>query len=167
MTTLLHQHGFSDASSISFVTWVSLGGIPGFIAAGWLIEHLGRKPTTVIVLACAAATAYLYGHPTPGWLFVEGFMMQFFFFAMWSVLYAYTPELYPTRARASGAGWASAFGRVGAILGPLIVAFVLKTLHAGEGAVFSIGAASFVVAALLVWVFGPETRGQVLERIAD
>ena len=30
--------------------------------------------------------------------------MQFFLFGMWSVLYAYTPELYPTRARATGAG---------------------------------------------------------------
>ncbi len=167
MTTLLHAHGFSDASSITFVMLISLGGIPGFLAAGWSIEKVGRKPTTVIVLILAAVMAYLYGHPSPGWLFFEGFMMQFFFFGMWSVLYAYTPELYPTRARASGAGWASAFGRIGAIAGPLIVVFVLKTMHAGEGAVFSVGAASFLIAALLVLVFGPETRGKVLETIAD
>jgi putative MFS transporter len=167
LTTLLHDHGYSVTSSIGFVTLISLGGIPGFLLASWLIEKIGRKPTMAIYLILSAVTAYLYGHPLHGLLFVQGFMMQFFFFGMWCVLYAYTPELYPTRARSSGAGWASAFGRAGAILGPVVVAFMLKAVPGGEGAVFTLGAASFVVATLLVLVFGPETRGKVLEQIAD
>jgi hypothetical protein len=44
-------------------------------------------------------------------LFIAGWIMQFFMFGMWSCLYAYTPELYPTRARSTGAGFASAAGR--------------------------------------------------------
>jgi putative MFS transporter len=167
LTTLLHQHGFSVTSSIGFVTLISLGGIPGFLFAAWLIEKIGRKPTMALYLVLSAATAYLYGHPSPGLLFIEGFMMQFFFFGMWCVLYAYTPELYPTRARSSGAGWASAFGRVGAILGPVVVAFMLKADPGHESAVFTLGAASFVIATLLVLVFGPETKGKVLEQIAE
>lgn len=162
LTTLLHSQGFSVASSIGFVTLISLGGIPGFLIAAWLIERIGRKPTMAMLLS--AVTAYFYGHPTPGLLWFEGFMMQFFFFGMWCVLYAYTPELYPTRARSSGAGWASAFGRVGAILGPVVVGFILKS--AGEGGVFSLGALSFLVATLLVVILGPETKGKVLEEIA-
>ena len=51
-------------------------------------------------------------------LIAFGLGMQFFLFGMWSALYAYTPELYPTRARATGAGCASAIGRVGALIGP-------------------------------------------------
>ncbi len=167
LTTLLHAHGYSVVSSIGFVTLISLGGIPGFIVAAWLLERLGRKPTMAIFLLLSATTAYFYGHPTTGLLFIEGFLMQFFFFGMWCVLYAYTPELYPTRARSSGAGWASAFGRVGAILGPVIVAFMLKSTSGGEGAVFTLGAVSFVIATLLVLVLGPETKGKILEQIAD
>ena len=163
LTTLLKSSGHSAASSIGFVTLISLGGFPGFLAAAYLIEKLGRKPSMAIFLLGSAVMAYGYGHPAHGLLFVEGFAMQFFFFGMWCVLYAYTPELYPTVARSSGAGWASAFGRVGAILGPIIVGVIVTGV--GEGAVFTLGAASFAIAVLLVLVLGPETRGRVLEEI--
>jgi putative MFS transporter len=165
LTTLLHAEGFSVAKSLGFTTLISLGGFPGFLVAAYLIERLGRKPTMAIFLVGSAGMAYLYGHPFSGLLFVEGFLMQFFFFGMWCVLYAYTPELYPTNARASGAGWASAFGRVGAILGPTVVGAVLSAV--GTGGVFTIGAASFVLATVLVLVLGPETRGRVLEEISE
>lgn len=165
LTTLLHDQGFSVTSSISFVILISLGGIPGFITAGYLIEKIGRKATMAVFLALSATFAYLYGHPAPTLLFIEGFMMQFFMFGMWCVLYAYTPELYPTRARSTGSGFASAFGRIGAILGPIVVGFVISQV--GEGAVFTLGAASFGLAVLLVLALGPETKGRILEEISD
>jgi len=165
LTTLLHQQGLSIASSLGFTTLISLGGIPGFLVAAWLIEVVGRKATMAVFLLGSAAMAYAYGHPVHALLIVEGFAMQFFFFGMWCVLYAYTPELYPTMARASGAGWASAFGRIGAILGPIVVGATLRGL--GTGGVFSLGACAFVVAVLLVVIFGPETRGRVLEDLSE
>lgn len=164
LTTLLKASGHSATSSIGFVTLISLGGIPGFLVAAYLIERLGRKPSMAIFLLGSASMAYLYGHPVAGLIFVEGFAMQFFFFGMWCVLYAYTPELYPTSVRASGAGWASAFGRVGAIIGPIMVGVVVSGI--GEGGVFTLGAASFAIAVLLVLLLGPETRGKVLEEAA-
>jgi putative MFS transporter len=98
------------------------------------------------------------------WLFIAGFVMQFFMFGMWSCLYAYTPELYPTRARATGAGFASAFGRIGAILGPMIVPVLVRD-H-GPAVAFQVGAGGFLIAALLVLVLGVETRGKVLEAVS-
>lgn len=97
-------------------------------------------------------------------LIAFGLSMQFFFFAMWSTLYAYTPELYPTRARATGAGFASSLGRFGSLLGPFIVAIILPV--AGTSGVFALGAGSFLVAALVVGVLGEETMGKVLEEIS-
>ena len=99
-----------------------------------------------------------------GQLIGFGLGMQFFLFGMWSVLYAYTPELYPTRARATGAGCASAIGRLGSLLGPYIVGVVLPT--AGQIGVFSLGAGAFVVAALVVLFLGEETKGKTLEDIS-
>jgi MFS transporter, putative metabolite:H+ symporter len=108
--------------------------------------------------------AYLYGHSaTTTTLFVSGFIMQFFMFGMWSCLYAYTPELYPTRARSTGAGVASAFGRVGAITGPIVVGYIIGTV--GGAGVFTLGATSFAAAALIVLILGIETRGRTLEEI--
>jgi MFS family permease len=75
----------------------------------------------------------------------EALRMQFFMFGMWSCLYAYTPELYPTRARSTGAGMASACGRVGAITGPIVVGYIIGTV--GDAGVFTLGAASFALAA--------------------
>jgi putative MFS transporter len=130
-----------------------------------LLEKIGRKPTTALFLILSAVFAYIYGHSiSTNALFVSGFIMQFFMFGMWCCLYAYTPELYPTRARSTGAGVASAFGRVGAIIGPIVVGFVIQAI--GQTGVFSLGAASFALAALLVLIFGIETRGKMLEEIS-
>ncbi|MEG9525090.1 MAG: MFS transporter [Hyphomicrobiales bacterium] len=175
IAVLLKERGFSIVGSVGFVTLITLGGIPGFAAAALLLERAGRKPTTALFLVCAAASAYLYGNAggdavltvagvAVTWLFVAGFVMQFFMFGMWSCLYAYTPELYPTRARATGAGFASAFGRIGAILGPMIVPVLVRD-H-GPATAFQVGAGGFLIAALLVLILGVETRGKVLEAVS-
>jgi MFS transporter, putative metabolite:H+ symporter len=108
--------------------------------------------------------AYVYGHSgTENALFISGFIMQFFMFGMWSCLYAYTPELYPTRARSLGAGMASAFGRLGAISGPIVVGYIIGRI--GDAGVFTLGAASFAAAAFIVLILGIETRGRTVEEI--
>jgi putative MFS transporter len=165
IAVLLKAHGFSIVGSVGFVTLITVGGIPGFAAAAWLLERIGRKPTTALFLVCAAASAYLYGNAAGETsLFVAGFVMQFFMFGMWSCLYAYTPELYPTRARATGAGFASAFGRIGAILGPMIVPVLVRDY--GPATAFQVGAGGFLIAAILVLTLGVETRGRVLEAVS-
>jgi putative MFS transporter len=164
LAIILGQHGFSVVKSILFITTITLGGIPGFYTAALLLERIGRKPTTALFLSISALMAYLYGHSATGtMLFTSGFIMQFFMFGMWSCLYAYTPELYPTRARSTGAGMASAFGRVGAITGPIVVGYIIGSV--GDAGVFTLGAASFVAAALIVLILGVETRGRTLEEI--
>ena len=165
IAVLLKEHGFSIIGSVGFVTLITIGGIPGFFTAAVLLEKIGRKPTTAAFLVLSAAAAYVYGNSTgETMLFVSGFIMQFFMFGMWSCLYAYTPELYPTRARATGAGFASAFGRIGAILGPMIVPILVQ--HGGPAVAFQVGAGGFLVAAVLVVALGVETRGQILENLS-
>ncbi|HEX5471052.1 MAG TPA: MFS transporter, partial [Lacipirellulaceae bacterium] len=163
---MLEGQGLSVVKSVGFVTAIAAGGIPGFYVAALLLEKIGRKPTTALFLVMSAVMAFIYGQaPDLVMLFVTGFIMQFFFFGMWSCLYAYTPELYPTRCRATGAGVASAFGRVGAIAGPIVVGYIISTV--GHVGVFTLGAVSFGVAALLVIVLGIETRGKILEEISQ
>jgi putative MFS transporter len=162
---LLQASGHTVTKSVTYTLLISLAGLPGFATAAWLVEAWGRKPTCVLMLLGSAVCAYLYGHAgSLTQLITFGLGMQFFLFGMWAVLYAYTPELYPTRARATGAGCASAIGRVGALIGPYAVGVVLPYL--GQPGVFALGAGSFVVAAAAVWILGNETRGLTLEEIA-
>ena len=165
IAVLLKSHGFSIVGSVGFVTLITIGGIPGFFSAALLLEKIGRKPTTTGFLVLSAAAAYVYGNASGQTeLFITGFIMQFFMFGMWSCLYAYTPELYPTRARSTGAGFASAFGRIGAILGPMLVPILVE--RGGAAAAFQVGAGGFLIAALLVATLGVETRGRVLESVS-
>jgi len=162
---LLQQAGFPVTKSVYYTILISLAGVPGFLAAAWLVEAWGRKGTCIATLLGSSAACYFYGTAgSEAQLIVFGLCMQFCLFGMWSVLYAYTPELYPTRIRATGAGFASAVGRLGSLLGPYIVGVVLPA--AGTAGVFSLGAGAFIAAAAIVLVLGEETRGRALEAIS-
>ncbi len=162
---LLQQSGFAVTKSVYYTILISLAGVPGFFAAAWLVEAWGRKPTCILMLLGGAVATYFYGTAAGmAQLIGFGLCMQFFLFGMWSVLYAYTPELYPTRARATGSGCASAVGRLGSLIGPYVVGVVLPTT--GQVGVFTMGAGAFVIAALVVAALGEETRGRTLETIS-
>jgi len=167
---LLQQSGFAVTQSVYYTVLISLGGIPGFLMAAWLVERWGRKPTCVLTLLGGGAMAFVYGQSAVfggnvGLLIGSGLLMQFFLFGMWAVLYTYTPELYPTSSRATGSGFASAIGRVGSLLGPMVTGLVFPLT--GQGGVFALGALCFAVAALVVWLFGVETRGRTLEELTQ
>lgn len=166
---LLQSAGYAVTKSVLYTVLISLAGIPGFIFSAWLIEAWGRKPTCTLMLLGSAVSAFVYGQMASlqapvAQLILSGLCMQFFMFGMWSVLYAYTPELYPTRTRATGAGFASSIGRLGSLVGPYLVGVLLPV--AGQTGVFLLGAVSFAVAAVVVMVLGIETRGKSLEQLA-
>ena len=162
---LLQAAGFPVTKSVYYTVLISLAGIPGFLAAAWLVEAWGRKPTCATMLLGSALFCYLYGTAaSQSQLIAFGLCMQFCLFGMWSVLYAYTPELYPTRVRATGSGFASAIGRLGSLIGPYVVGLLLPA--AGPAGVFTMGAGAFVLAALIVLVLGEETKGRALEAIS-
>ncbi|WP_434569913.1 MFS transporter [Pseudomonas sp. Z3-8] len=170
LSALLQQSGFAVTQSVYYTVLISLGGIPGFLMAAWLVERWGRKPVCVITLLGGGVMAFLYGQSAVfggnvTLLISSGLLMQFFLFGMWAVLYTYTPELYPTSARATGSGFASAVGRIGSLLGPLVTGLVFPIT--GQGGVFALGALCFAVAAGVVWLFGMETRGKTLEELSE
>ncbi|NOV24455.1 MFS transporter [Cupriavidus necator] len=167
---LLQQAGFAVTQSVYYTVLISLGGVPGFLCAAWLVERWGRKPTCIASLLGGGMMAYLYGQSalyggSVALLVGTGLAMQFFLFGMWAVLYTYTPEQYGTGSRATGSGFASSVGRIGSLIGPYVVGVVLPVF--GQGGVFTLGALSFAVAALAVWVLGIETRGVALEALAS
>jgi len=166
---LLQQAGYDVTKSVFYTIIISCAGIPGFIFSAWLLDAVGRKPASIGMLLCSALAAYIYGqcathHVAVAWLITAGLFMQFFFFGMWCVIYAYTPELYPTRARATGSGIASSVGRLGSIIGPFGLGLALPVI--GQGGVFAVGAGCFCISAVTILIMGIETRGLSLEKIS-
>jgi MFS transporter, putative metabolite:H+ symporter len=165
MGKLLSDAGMTTAKSIGYVVLMALWGIPGFLIASVLLERWGRKPVIAGFILMSAVSAYVYGGASStAELLIIGSIMQFFFFGMWSALYAYTPEVFSNRARATGCGTSSAMGRLGALIGPLLVPLVL--LNYGAGAAFAMAAVFFLLGAIIVLVLGPETKNKVLEDVS-
>jgi putative MFS transporter len=169
LPSLMVGRGFTIIKSFEYVLIMTLGQVPGYFSAAYLVEKIGRKATLVTYLALSGAAAYMFSlSTTTGQLILWGLAVYFFNLGAWGVLYAYTPELYPTAIRATGSGWASFCGRIGAILAPLIVGqmLVLMGQAAAYPVIFLLFTAVFVVTALGMLILGIETRGKTLEELS-
>jgi len=154
-------------TSFEYTLIITLAQVPGYFSAAFLVERWGRKLTLVIyLLACAVGAYFFRSAGSPAMVILWGSVISFFNLGAWGVVYTYTPELYPTRIRGSGAGSAAAFGRIGGIVGPYVVGLLLPTWGASISAIFIMFAAVFLVIAVVVLVLGEETRGVSLEEIA-
>ena len=160
LPTVLVASGFSLVRSFAYTLIITVAQLPGYAASAYLIERWGRRRTLAVFLIGSAISAALFGVATDASQVIgAGMLLSFFNLGAWGALYAVTPELYPTRIRASGAGWAAGSGRIAAIVAPLAVPLLRET--GGTWLLFSVFAGFFVVAA--VSTFGlPEKRGQAL-----
>ena len=163
LPTLLFKAGFDIVKSFWFVLIMTLAQIPGYVAAALLVDRIGRKNTLGAFLLGSAAAAYFFGGAqNEAQIIVWGCLMSFFNLGAWGVIYAYTPENYPTKIRATGSGWASACGRVGGIVAPMAVAW-LFTDASKFSLVFALFAAVLIAAAIIVMLIGKETKQEALE----
>jgi putative MFS transporter len=79
-------------------------------------------------------------------------------------LHRYSAKLYPTRLRAVGAGFGSAWLRAGSSIGPILVGWIVGDF--GIRYVFSAFAAVALVGGLVTLRFAIETMGRVLEELS-
>jgi len=168
--TLLMGKGFTLVKSFEFTLIMCLAQLPGYISAAYLVEKIGRKPVLVIYFIGTAAASWMFGNAgSPAQVILFGCLLYFFSLGAWGCVYAYTPEVYPTRVRGAGCGWASAFGRLGAFLGSLIVPVIYNAFgrSGGYGKVFLFLTVIFIIVAVVVLIFGKETRGRSLESITE
>ena len=161
LPTILVASGFSLVRSFAYTLIITVAQLPGYAASAYLIERWGRRRTLAVFLIGSALSAALFGVAGDATQVIgAGMLLSFFNLGAWGALYAVTPELYPTRIRATGAGWAAGIGRIAAILAPLAVPSLRET--GGTGLLFAVFAMFFVVAAL--GAFGlPEKQGEALE----
>jgi putative MFS transporter len=162
---LLTQHGFSIASSLTFTSIIQIGAPFGALIAALIAERIDRKWSITIVAVVIAICGLLYGLTfQPMLIIIFGFLVALFLQAFAPLLYVYSPELYPTEARASGAGLTYGLGRLANVLGPIIVGVIF--VSSGYLSVFVYIAACWLLVALAIGIFGPLTNKLSLEKVS-
>jgi putative MFS transporter len=162
--TLLAAHGFDLVHSLTFSALTTLGAVPGALLAWPISDRYGRKAPIVIVSIGIAVCGLAYGLTFNVVAIVAfGFCVNALIQTFAALLYAYTPELYPTELRNSGNGLVYGLGRLSNIAGPLIVATIFDAF--GYRPVFIYIAACWAIVAITIAAFGPRTGMHRLEQL--
>ena len=165
LPSLLVQHrGVPGAQVFSFMMGFLITGMCGRAAISILVDTWGRRNSIALVGVLSTIMLIIFSQQT-GYnnLLIFGYLFAFFHDAGLSAIAPYTPELYPTRARATGVGYANGAGRIASIISPIVVGFLVPM---GLTSVFVVLAAGYLLAAIVVLYFGFETKGLVLEKAA-
>ena len=138
---------------------IAVLGIPGALVGGALVEmpRFGRKgalsmSTALTGVFLFASTTALTSNALLGWNCAYNFMSN----VMYAVLYAYTPEIFPTKDRGTGNALTAMANRIFGIMAPIIAIYAnLET-----AAPVYVSGALFIVAGVLVVVLPFESRGK-------
>ena len=148
--------------------WITSGiGVIASIVCALLIDKVGRKPWYAAAFLLGAMPLLMLS-----WLgatsAIEVLILATVAYAVLQTiafsLYLYSAELYPTRLRAIGTGFGSAWLRAGSSIGPILVGSIVADL--GIQYVFAAFAAVAIVGGLVTLLFAIETKGRVLEDLS-
>ena len=144
------------------LTLSALSQFPGYAAAIWLVERIGRKPTLATFLLLGGVSAYAFAVAGSATVYVLAlFFVGFFNLGAWGAVYPYTSELFPTRVRSSAFGMLEGVGKAAAIAGPYIFGNLEDATH-GTTWPLTFVALVMVAGALVAFALGRETRGEKL-----
>lgn len=144
---------------------VILGAFLGYVITGYVVDWLGRRTTFAIMSVISGVVLIAYTQIPPGdngLLLVLGFPLGFFASGIFSGFGSYLAELFPSRARGAGQGFAYNFGRAAGALFPTAVGFLSGVV--GFGGAIAFGAAGYALA-LIALAFLPETTGKEFEAV--
>lgn len=165
LPSMVFAQGFAIVKTFEYVLIMTLAQLPGYYAAAYLVDVIGRRYTLGLFLLLSGVCSYFFGNAGDvsallGW----GAAMSFFNLGAWGVIYTYTPEQYPTAMRALGSGWAAGFGRIGGMIAPMLVGVMLASAFPMSG-IFMMFAAVFAVISGTVLLLGRESKQQTLEEL--
>jgi len=161
-TFLRTQRKLSVLGTMTYTIVVIVGSFIGYMVSAYLADRLGRKKTLIIFAVGSFITvvAYTYLPITNSAMLVLGFPLGFFASGVFSPIGAFFTELFPSRMRGSGQGFAYNFGRGIGALNPWLVGFLSASVTLGKAiAIFAAGA---YVIMIIGTVALPETRGKEL-----
>jgi MFS transporter, AAHS family, 4-hydroxybenzoate transporter len=171
LPTVVRDSGYSNTIAVNSGSIFQVGGVVGTLVLGLFVRRFGF---TVVLSACFALAClsiaaiglpYLSLAVLFAFIFVAGFGIP----GSQAGLNAFSATYYPTDLRASGVGAGLGIGRIGAIVGPLIVGIMLGH-HWGNREIFIAAAVPALISCIVMfslrWVIEPSSTtvraGEVL-----
>ena len=161
-TFLRTERKLTVLGSGGYLAVIIIGSFAGYIVSAWLNDRIGRRTNFILFALCSIVTVIAYTQLTIDntTMMYLGFPLGFFASGIFSGMGPFLTELFPTRVRGSGQGFAYNFGRGIAALNPLFVGMLSAKLPLGQSiGIFAVGAYGLLILAALLL---PETRGRVL-----
>lgn len=143
---------------------IALGAVLGCLLGPWIGHRTGRRPAYFLLclsslIACACLFRLVNSYGPFFLLLVLAVGTATGSFYGWLPLYL--PELFPTRARATGQGLCYNTGRVLAAVGAIEMGYLLS-LYSGSYAKAGATITLVYIAGMIVIWFAPETKGRPL-----
>jgi MFS family permease len=160
LPTIMTAADYPLGQSLALLLTLNVGAVTGLITAGAIADRSGTKPITLAWFGMAAAFLALLSIKLPlVGVYAVVLAAGIFVFSAQVLVYAFVSQLYPPRIRATAIGFSSGVGRIGAIVGPIIVGF-LVTANREYPWGFYLFAAVAVLGAVAISVV-PPVRGTV------
>jgi MFS transporter, AAHS family, 4-hydroxybenzoate transporter len=148
---ILETAGLSPTSAALSFSYAAMGGIVAILILGPLVDRFGPKAAVLSAVLAVSAISYL-GTPglSPALITGAGIAAIAFAAATHQSLNGIVGGFYPTIVRGNGVGYATGMGRIAAIVGPGIVAWLFAAKLPLNEIVIFIAAPDLIVAAACV-----------------
>ncbi|KAK7059875.1 major facilitator superfamily domain-containing protein [Favolaschia claudopus] len=163
VTYYLDTRGATFGDGSTYITYrntviISVTGVPGSLIAGYLVElpHFGRKGT--LFLSTALTGVFILLSTTSrssNALLAWNCAFTFTSATMYGVLYALSPELFPTKYRGTGNALCATANRIFGVMAPIIALYADLTTSVP----IFIAGALFIVAGVIALLLPFESRG--------
>jgi MFS family permease len=156
LPTFLHtDRGIPTATVALFMTVLNLGMFIGYNVFGLIADRIGRKYALLLSLVGVGVTLPLYVVAADRTALLWLGPLFAFFAAFTGLFGSYLGELFPTRVRATGAGFCFNVGRGVSALAPLALGALATTAGLGTGLLVCAG---IILCAAVVMTFLPDLR---------
>ncbi|XP_047325336.1 organic cation/carnitine transporter 7-like isoform X2 [Impatiens glandulifera] len=157
----LHSRPKMDTSLYFDVFVSSLAEFPGLVISAIILDRVGRKHSMAIMLTVGLFLLLpLAWQQSQNLTMTLLFCARMFVSATFTVACIYTPEVYPTNVRSTGVGVATAIGRVGGMICPLVAITLVSNCH--QTAAIFMFEAVIVLLGICVVLLPFETMGKEL-----
>jgi AAHS family benzoate transporter-like MFS transporter len=105
---------------------MNVGAVVGIVGGGILADRFHLKPVLMALGMMGAIVMSLMGFQSNQFLlYILVFLAGAASIGSQMLLYSYVAQFYPLAIRSTGIGWSSAIGRMGAIVGPILIGGLL------------------------------------------
>ena len=123
---LMMAAGYSMDNSLMFMLVMNVGAVIGIVGGGILADRYHLKPVLMVLGMMGAIVMSLMGFQSNQFiLYILVFLAGAASIGSQMLLYSYVAQYYPLAVRSTGIGWSSAIGRMGAIIGPILIGSLL------------------------------------------